>query len=316
MSIPLFGVNLGRLTSSADAPPPDADAPPDAVPTGPVAAAEWAERAGLDVVTAADHLGHAAPFVALAAAAAVTTTVRLRTYVLDFGFWNPALLARDVATLDVVSGGRLDLGLGAGHLPAEHAAAGLPFPPYRERLHDLDAFATAVRAALDAADREPAPVQRPVPLFVAAMSAAGLEVAARHGDVVGLAGALQVPGAPAGTFALASAAVTDERVGAVQAARAGRGQPPATFDALLQQVVLDRDPAEAAAETAASIGGVMSADELLDCPFLLFAATEQDAAAELARRTARWSVSSWCTHTPSGPALARVARAVRRRAPG
>ncbi len=315
---PLFGVNLGRLSeapagSSPGGPPGDA---PDGVPPGPTAAARWAEENGLDVVTAADHVGAPSPFVLLAAAAAVTSRVRLRTYVLDHGFWNPVLLARDVATLDVVSGGRVDLGLGAGHMPHEHEKAGLPFPRYADRLVELDAFASAVRAALAAQDQTPRPLQQPVPLFIAAMSPRGLAVAARHGDVVGLAGAVQLPGRPAGTFGLATSAQTDERVAEVQAARAGRGHPPATFDVLLQMVSIGRDPqerAEALAGGWAAEGEDVTAADLLDTPFLLLARTAEDAAAELERRTLRWRVSSWCTHAPSGAALARVAAACRAR---
>ena len=71
-----------------------------------LAAARTAEREGFDAVTVADHLGHTAPFAVLAAAAAVTSRVRLRTVVLDAYFWNPALVAREVATLDLLSGGR------------------------------------------------------------------------------------------------------------------------------------------------------------------------------------------------------------------
>ncbi|WP_088317837.1 TIGR03621 family F420-dependent LLM class oxidoreductase [Kineosporia sp. R_H_3] len=317
--LPLFGVNLGRLADPASGPapagPPGDD--PAGVPAGPVAAARWAEENGLDVVTAADHVGAPSPFLQLAAAAAVTSRVRLRTYVLDYGFWNPVLLARDVATLDVVSGGRVDLGLGAGHMPKEHERAGLPFPRYADRLAELDAFAAAVRDALAADDQAPKPVQQPVPLFIAAMSPRGLDVAARHGSVVGLAGAVQLAGRPAGTFGLASSAQTDERVAEVRAARAARGQQPATFDVLLQMVSIGQDPterAEALAAEWAAEGDDITAAELLDTPFLLFARTAEDAAAELERRTARWGVSSWCTHTPSGVPLAQVAAAYRARA--
>src|SRR5512144_2211251 len=79
-------------------------------------AARDAEAAGFDVLNAPDHLGNTAPFAILAAAAAVTERIRLRTYVLDVYFWNSALLAREVATVDALSGGRLELGLGAGHM--------------------------------------------------------------------------------------------------------------------------------------------------------------------------------------------------------
>ena len=92
----------------------------------PENAAEWldtarrAEAAGFDTLLTADHPGSCAtPFVALAAAAAVTTTIKLGSYVVNAGVREPMLLAADVATLDVVSGGRAVLGIGAGHTPAE-----------------------------------------------------------------------------------------------------------------------------------------------------------------------------------------------------
>src|SRR3954451_17933902 len=109
-----FGVNLGPLRT-----PGTAGA---GASGGPVEAARWAEGAGFDVVTTADHVGSTSPFVMLTAAAVATSRVRLRTYVLDVGFWNPGLLARDVATRDVLSGGRVEVGLGAGHKPHEHDA--------------------------------------------------------------------------------------------------------------------------------------------------------------------------------------------------
>ncbi len=77
-----------------------------------------ADELGFDAFAAPDHLGFLAPFAALAAAGMVSARLRLRTYVLNAGFWNPALLAREVATLDVLSGGRAELGLGAGQARA------------------------------------------------------------------------------------------------------------------------------------------------------------------------------------------------------
>jgi hypothetical protein len=74
------------------------------------------ERHGYDTVFAADHLGVASPFPALVAAAAATQRLRVGTLVLNAPFWNPTLLAREVSTTDVLTGGRLELGLGAGHM--------------------------------------------------------------------------------------------------------------------------------------------------------------------------------------------------------
>jgi alkanesulfonate monooxygenase SsuD/methylene tetrahydromethanopterin reductase-like flavin-dependent oxidoreductase (luciferase family) len=84
------------------------------------------DELGFDFVAAGDHLGRPAPFSFLAAAAVASDRLRLRTYVLNVGFWNPSLLAREVATLDVLSGGRVELGLGAGTIRSEFQQAGLP----------------------------------------------------------------------------------------------------------------------------------------------------------------------------------------------
>ena len=181
-------------------------------PDGPalLAAARTAEREGFDAVTVADHLGHTAPFTVLAAAAAVTARVRLRTYVLDAYFWNAALLAREVATLDRLSGGRVELGIGAGHMRHEHVDAGLPFPPVDERWRHTAEVLAEVRRRLTDPAHVPASVQQPVPVMVAGMGERALRVAAEHADVVGLAGAVQVPGQPSGTFTLTDAATTHE----------------------------------------------------------------------------------------------------------
>ena len=281
-----------------------------------LAAARTAEETGFDVITVADHLGHPAPFAVLAATAAVTTRVRLRTYTLNAYFWNPALLAREAATLDLLAGGRLELGIGAGHMRHEHADAGLPFPAVGQRWEHTGAVIADVRRRLADDGHQPAPVQRPVPLMVAAMGATGLRVAAEHADIVGLAGGLQVPGRPAGAFTLADNATTDERVAMVREVAAGHGRAP-ELDVLLQQVVVDTDPEKAATEAVreATDHGMdwLTPELLLDSPFVLFAATPEEAAAELARRSERWGVRSWSTHAPWGPALAQVVTAVRAR---
>jgi alkanesulfonate monooxygenase SsuD/methylene tetrahydromethanopterin reductase-like flavin-dependent oxidoreductase (luciferase family) len=121
----------------------------------PQNAAEWldtarrAEAAGFDTLLTADHPGScSSPFVALAAAAAVTTTIKLGSYVVNAGVREPMLLAADVATLDVVSGGRAVLGIGAGHTPAEWAAVGLTRPDAQGRVDRCIAVAEATRRLL------------------------------------------------------------------------------------------------------------------------------------------------------------------------
>jgi len=99
------------------------------------ASARQAEADGFDVLSVPDHLGpQFAPLIALAAAAAATRSIGLGTFVLAVGLRNAGLLAKEVATLDVLSGGRIELGLGAGWSPAEFAALGVPFPGPGDRL--------------------------------------------------------------------------------------------------------------------------------------------------------------------------------------
>jgi len=78
-----------------------------------------------------------APIAALMAAACATTTLRVGTLVLDNDYRHPALLAKEAATLDVLSGGRLELGLGAGWLRAEYEQAGLPYDAAGTRIERL-----------------------------------------------------------------------------------------------------------------------------------------------------------------------------------
>ncbi|GAB2676633.1 TIGR03621 family F420-dependent LLM class oxidoreductase [Thalassiella azotivora] len=272
------------------------------------ALARSAEDAGMDVVTMADHLGAPAPFQVLATAAAATRTVRLRTYVLDAYFWNPALLAREVATLDVLSGGRVELGVGAGHMRHEHEDAGLEFPGIERRWRRTEELVEEVRRRLADEGHSPRPEQRPVPVMVAGMGERALQVAARTADLVGLAGLLQVPGERAGTFTLADTATTDERVALVRRVAEQHGRAP-ELDVLLQWVVVDADPVESAERLAEDSG--FGVDQLLDCPFLLLAADPDEAAAELVRRSRRWGVRSWSTHGRSAQGLFAVARAAR-----
>lgn len=101
-------------------------------------AARLAEDLGYDVLLVPDHLGAPAPFPVLATAAAASDTLRLGTFVLNACFYKPALLARDVGALHDLSGGRFEVGLGAGYVREEFEAAELPFPSARQRIEYLE----------------------------------------------------------------------------------------------------------------------------------------------------------------------------------
>src|SRR5271169_3171045 len=106
------------------------------------------EDVGFDALHLPDHLGAPAPFPVLTAIASATSTVRLGTYVLNAGFYKPALLARDAAEVDQLSDGRLDLGLGAGYVREEFEAAELPYPTARQRVDHLEHVTTYMKKHL------------------------------------------------------------------------------------------------------------------------------------------------------------------------
>ena len=116
----------------------------------PVAAALRAEQLGFDVVLAADHVGPGwAPMPMLAAVAAVTERVRLGTLVLNNDMRNPVQLAWEAATIDRLSGGRFELGLGAGHTPSEYAATGLERSGAADRKRRLAESVEIIRGLVD-----------------------------------------------------------------------------------------------------------------------------------------------------------------------
>jgi probable F420-dependent oxidoreductase len=103
------------------------------------AEARRAEDFGFDTVLVADHVGSDwSPLQCLASAAAATERIRVGTFVLNASLHHPLMLAREIATLDRLSGGRVELGLGAGWYEAEHQAYAIPFPPLGERFERLE----------------------------------------------------------------------------------------------------------------------------------------------------------------------------------
>jgi probable F420-dependent oxidoreductase len=136
------------------------------------------EDLGFDALHLPDHLGAPAPFPVLTAIASATSTVRLGTYVLNAGFYKPALLARDAAEVDQLSDGRLDLGLGAGYVREEFEAAELPYPTARQRVDHLEHVTTYFKKHLPK-----------VPILIAGNGNRLLTIAAQHADIIGLTGA-------------------------------------------------------------------------------------------------------------------------------
>lgn len=150
------------------------------------AIAKKAESLGYSTLLAPDTPGTFAPFSALAAVAAATTTLRVGTFVLDTPLRNPATVAWEALTLDMLSDGRLELGLGTGrHTPAEAERLGLDLGTPADR---LDRLAETIRT-VEQACAEPLgalrSLQEPHPPFlVAAYGQRALTLAAERADIV------------------------------------------------------------------------------------------------------------------------------------
>ena len=288
-------------------------------------AAEWAdkarkvERLGYSVLLVPDHLAELlAPFPALAAAAAATTRLRVGTGVLNNDLRHPLLTAREAATLDVLSDGRLELGIGAGHMQSEYAQMGLAFDAGATRVERLGEAVVIVKRLLEgeavsfagrhyrvtAHTLHPRPIQRPrPPLFIGGNAPRLLAVAAREADIVGLTGiAFRRGGAQPDVSDFRVAAV-DERVRLLRETAAGRFEQ-LELNALVQRVIVTDDRHKAAQELTARWPH-LTADDLLASPYVLLGTVDQLVDNLRARRD-RWGISYVMTHEPFMDALAPV----------
>ncbi|MFC5218106.1 LLM class F420-dependent oxidoreductase [Streptomyces coerulescens] len=242
-----------------------------------------AEELGYDVILVPDHLGMPAPFPALVAAAEATEQPRLGTFVLNAGLWNPALLAREVATTDALTGGRLELGLGAGYVQAEHDSAGLPFGTPGERVAHLRRTVEELQRLLESESYEPRPVQRPrVPLLVGGNGDRVLRLTAEHADIAAFGGAYADPESSTGRLVPVTAERLDERVARYHGFAEDRAEP-AELNLLLQMVAVTRDR-EAVVQPLLDRVPELTPEQALALPILLIGTLDQITAQVLAQR--------------------------------
>ncbi len=298
-----FGVNVRTASSGADW----------------IALARKLEDLGYSTLNLPDHLTELpAPFPALASAAAATTRLRVASLVLNNDFRHPVLLAREAATLDVLSGGRLQLGLGAGYMKAEYDQAGLRFDRGGVRVERLAESVAIVKRLFEGetvtfAGRHyrvtahriyPLPAQRPrPPILIGGNGPRLLTLAASEGDIVGLTGITFAGGGVQRDLSGFRAAGVDERVKLVRAA-AGARFDQLELNALVQQVIVT-DDRRGAAETLARRWPELGADDILESPFALLG-TVDEIVAQLVGRRARWGISYYVVFEPVIDAFAPV----------
>jgi probable F420-dependent oxidoreductase len=249
--------------------------------------ARRAEAAGYDAVVIPDHLlEQFAPLPALATIAAATDRLRIGTFVLNNDLRHPAVLAQELATLDVLSGGRVIVGIGAGWNRPEFEAIGRPFDEVGVRAARLEESIHVLKGlfaddplthegtsyTILALDGQPKPVQRPHPPFlIGGGGRRTLALAGREAQIVGLA---PRPGR-GGTRDLASylAPATDEKVAWVREAAGDRFPDLVlnTYPSMSPVIVTDhalREVRELAARANARSTSQASAGELLESPHI------------------------------------------------
>ena len=201
--------------------------------------ARRAEATGYHALVIPDHLiAQLAPIAAMAWLAAATERLRVAAFVLNNDLRHPAVLAQELASLDVLSGGRLDVAIGAGWNQPEYEAIGLAFEPTPVRQARLSEAVAVLKGAfadtpeggfsfagehytITALDGQPKPVQRPHPPFlVGGGGRRTLELAAREAQIVGLAPRI-LSGRRSDPRSLTFAA-TAEKIGWVRAAAGDR----------------------------------------------------------------------------------------------
>jgi probable F420-dependent oxidoreductase len=303
-----FGVNVGRASSRT----------------------EWGEKArkledlGYSALTIPDHLADLlAPIPAMISAAEATRHLRVGTNVLNNDFRHPVLVAREAATVDLLTEGRLQLGMGAGHMQAEYDHAGLRFDAGGTRVERLAEAVAIVKGLLKGepvtfAGRHyrvtshtihPLPLQRPhPPLLLGGNGRRLLTLAAKEADIVGLSGITFRRGGAEPDLSGWRVAGVDARVQLVREA-AGDRYDRLELNALVQRVVVTEDRRQAAEELARR-WTQLSPEELLQSPYVLIGTVDQ-LVEDLQARRERWDISYYVIFEPymdaCAPIVARLA---------
>jgi probable F420-dependent oxidoreductase len=239
-----------------------------------------------------------APLPALMAAAMATTRLRVGTMVLDNDYRHPVMLAKEAATLDLLSGGRLELGLGAGWLRHEYEQAGLPYDSAGTRIDRLEESLAILKGlfsgervtfsgrhyAIDGLTSHPLPCQRPhPPLLIGGGKRRVLTIAGREADIVGVLTTSVAGGAVEDIVNERLPAAVEEKIGWI---RAGAGERFSRIElSLIPTVLFAGDRRARAAQLIAERGwrGV-SVDDVLSMPSVLIGSKDEIIEDMLARR--------------------------------
>ena len=260
------------------------------------------EAAGYEVLTMPDHFtDQLAPIPALMAAASATTTLRVGALVFDNDYKHPVILAKELATIDLLSEGRLEIGLGAGWMISDYEEAGIPYDSPKVRIDRFIEGVAVIRGAMaDGSfsfsgdhytitnyNGQPKPVQARPPLLIGGGGKRVLSYAAREADIIGINGTMTAGVVGPEALSTMTAESVDEKVTIVAAAGAHRiNDIEMNIRTFFVKVTNDR---------AATVDGISSmfgvSKDMIDAsPFALIGSVEE-CIEQLLERRERWGFS-------------------------
>jgi probable F420-dependent oxidoreductase len=272
-------------------------------------AKEWtelarrSEAAGYDVLTMPDHFtDQLAPVPALMAAADATTTLRIGALVFDNDYKHPVVLAKELATLDLLSDGRTEIGLGAGWMISDYEQAGIPYDSPKVRIDRFIEGMAIIRGVMKDGpfsfagehytvtnyEGFPKPVQAPCPpVLIGGGGKRVLSYAAREADIIGINGTLTAGVVGPEALSTMTAEAVDEKVAIVAAAGAHRiNDIEMNIRTFFVKVTDDR---AGMVERISSMFQV-PADMINDSPFALIGSVES-CIEQLLERREKWGFS-------------------------
>jgi len=272
-------------------------------------AKEWREKArqvealGYSALYLPDHFGdQLAPIAALMAAADATTRLRVGSLVFDNDYRHPAVLAKEAATLDLLSDGRFDLGLGAGWMASDYQQAGMPYDSAGTRIERLEEGLQIVKGLLGGGtfsftgkhyqikdlEGSPLPVQKPhPPILLGGGGRRMLRLAAREADIVNVNFNLRDGRVSRNLVRSGLAEATDEKMAWIREAAGERfGEVELSVTVFLANIT---DDSKSVVEPLAAGLGSEEAD-VLEMPHFLIG-TVDEVTEQLERRRERYGIS-------------------------
>jgi probable F420-dependent oxidoreductase len=269
----------------------------------------WQEKArqvesmGYTTLYLPDHFSdQVGPIAALMAAAGATTSLRVGSLVFDNDYRHPVVLAKEAATIDLLSDGRFDLGLGAGWMASDYEQAGMPFDSAGTRISRMEEALTIIKGLftgepftfagdhyrVSAIEGSPPPVQKPhPPILLGGGGRRMLHIAAREADIVNVNFDLREGSVNRKLVRTGLAEATDEKLGWIKEAAGERMESiELSVTIFLANITDDRETV-----AAAMAGGVgVESKDILAMPHFLIG-TVDEVVEDLQQRRERYGIS-------------------------